>query len=209
MPALWCDLQHPGHNPFGAGLRTVVVFDLGHTTSSDWSSGPLPLGHHREISAEPALPERSACVMFWPKTYGEVTMQCFEYKVVPAPRRGEKTKGAKTTEDRFAHALTVMMNDLGREGWEYVRADTLPCDERVGLTGSKTTYQNMLVFRKTLEVVIPAAHPDLPIPSFPPRREIGVDGAPGDLAATLGPAQHPAGLTPPLGPAAKQNLAAE
>jgi hypothetical protein len=147
--------------------------------------------------------------MFRPDLDKELMMQCFEYKVVPAPRRGEKAKGAKTTEDRFAHVLTVMMNELGREGWEYVRADTLPCDERVGLTGSKTTYQNMLVFRRTAQVALPVADRELPIPSFPPRREITVEGTPSDLAATLGPANRPAGLTPPLGPAAKQNLAAE
>jgi len=77
-------------------------------------------------------------------------MPQFEYKVVPAPRKGEKSKGAKTTPDRFALALTLVMNDLGRDGWEYLRADTLPCDERVGLTGSKTAFQNMLVFRREI-----------------------------------------------------------
>ena len=77
-------------------------------------------------------------------------MQRFEYKVVPAPKRGEKARGVKTTEDRFAHGLTLMMNDLGRDGWEYIRADTLPCEERVGLTGRTTTFQHMLVFRRTI-----------------------------------------------------------
>ena len=78
-------------------------------------------------------------------------MQRFEFKVIPAPKRGEKARGVKTTEDRFAHALTSLMNQLGAEGWDYVRADTLPCEERVGLTGSKTTFQNMLVFRRVLD----------------------------------------------------------
>ena len=77
-----------------------------------------------------------------------MNMQSFEYRVVPAPRRGEKVKGAKTSEDRFAVALMRVMNTLGAEGWEYVRADTLPCDERTGLTGVKTSYLNMLVFRR-------------------------------------------------------------
>ena len=77
-------------------------------------------------------------------------MSAYEYRVVPAPRRGEKARGVKTTEDRFALALTQLMNKLGREGWEYQRSDTLPVEERVGLTGSKTTYQNMLVFRRSL-----------------------------------------------------------
>lgn len=75
-------------------------------------------------------------------------MQRYEYKVIPAPRRGEKAREAKTTEDRFALALTLLMNKMGGEGWDYVRADTLPCDERSGLTGTKTTVQNVLVFRR-------------------------------------------------------------
>jgi hypothetical protein len=77
-------------------------------------------------------------------------MQRFEYKVIPAPKRGEKARGVKTTEDRFAYALTHLMNDLGAEGWEYVRADALPCEERVGFTGTKTTFQNVLVFRRMI-----------------------------------------------------------
>lgn len=75
-------------------------------------------------------------------------MPQYEYKVVPAPQRGEKAKGLKTSGERFAHALMGVMNDLGRDGWEYLRADTLPCEERSGLTGKSTTYQNMLVFRR-------------------------------------------------------------
>ena len=77
-------------------------------------------------------------------------MQAYEYKVVPAPRRGEKARGAKSTADRFAVALMHVMNDLGRDGWEYLRADTLPCEERVGLTGTATHFQHLLVFRRAL-----------------------------------------------------------
>ncbi|MCX7644983.1 MAG: DUF4177 domain-containing protein [Rhodobacteraceae bacterium] len=78
-------------------------------------------------------------------------MTRYEYRVVPAPQRGLKTKGAKTTEARFAHALTTLMNEFARDGWEYLRADTLPCEERVGLTGRTTRFQNMLVFRRALD----------------------------------------------------------
>ena len=77
-------------------------------------------------------------------------MQQFEYRVVPAPRKAEKARGLKTTPERFAHALSQTMNDMAREGWEYLRADTLPCEERAGLTGKTTTYQNMLVFRRAV-----------------------------------------------------------
>lgn len=72
----------------------------------------------------------------------------YEYKVVPAPTRGLKAKGVKTAEDRFAHALETAMNDLAANGWEYLRADTLPSEQREGLLSKTTVYQNMLVFRR-------------------------------------------------------------
>lgn len=84
-------------------------------------------------------------------------MRKFEYMAVPAPTSGTKAKGTKTNEARFALSLTNLLNEMAQDGWEYVRAETLPCDTRKGLTGSQTTYQNILIFRK-LEA--PALHLD-------------------------------------------------
>ncbi|MEN8840122.1 MAG: DUF4177 domain-containing protein [Octadecabacter sp.] len=81
-------------------------------------------------------------------------MTGFEYKVVPAPMRGLKGKGVKGTPARFANALQSVMNDLGADGWEYQRTDTLPVEERVGLTGKNTSFQNMLVFRRVVELAV-------------------------------------------------------
>ncbi|QEE35211.1 DUF4177 domain-containing protein [Octadecabacter sp. SW4] len=78
-------------------------------------------------------------------------MTTYAYKVVPAPTKGQRAKGVKTREGRFANALEVVMNELGAQGWEYQRTDTLPCEERAGLTGRTTTFQNMLVFRRAIE----------------------------------------------------------
>lgn len=78
-------------------------------------------------------------------------MPTYEYKVVPAPQKGLKAKGARTTGARFANALASLMNDFGREGWEYQRAETLPCDERSTLGSKSTSYQNVLVFRRMLQ----------------------------------------------------------
>ncbi|MCF6317438.1 MAG: DUF4177 domain-containing protein [Marinosulfonomonas sp.] len=85
-------------------------------------------------------------------------MSQYEYKVVPAPKKGLKGKGIKGTEDRFANALMTAMNELGAEGWEYQRSDTLPCEERSGIIGKSTTFQNMLVFRR--EVLVEAEMAD-------------------------------------------------
>lgn len=125
-------------------------------------------------------------------------MQRFEFKVIPAPKRGEKARGVKSTEDRFALALTSLMNQLGAEGWDYVRADALPCEERAGFTGTKTTFQNVLVFRRVLGSVTP----DLPASRLLLQEQV----AP---TPRLGPAEVPmAGNAPTLGPA-KPDLAAE
>ena len=79
-------------------------------------------------------------------------MKTHEYRVISAPHQGRKAKGVKTTADRFALALSDVLNEMAADGWEYVRAETLPCDERRGLTGTQTTFQNMLVFRRALDV---------------------------------------------------------
>ena len=134
-------------------------------------------------------------------------MQRYEFQVVPAPRRGEKARGVKPTEDRFALSLTSLMNRMGAEGWDYVRADALPCDERAGLTGTKTSFQNMLVFRRPVLEPAIAAEPVVvagPVVAAPaPEAEIAALPV-----LKLGAALAPAGPAPALGPA-KPDLAAE
>jgi len=76
-------------------------------------------------------------------------MQTYEYKVIPAPNRSKRVKGVKGTAGRFAAVLTQAMNDLAAEGWEYLRSDSLPLEEKQGLLkGRIETYQTMLVFRR-------------------------------------------------------------
>jgi len=110
----------------------------------------------------------------------------FEYKVIPAPTKGLKARGKRSTGDRFANALETVMNELGAEGWEYQRTDTLPCEERDGIMSKTSTYQNMLVFRRNLVVAetaneaAPAEEPKaLPAPAEPaPVAEVAENTAP-------------------------------
>lgn len=116
----------------------------------------------------------------------------FEFKVIPAPRRGVKARGVKTSEDRFALALSQALNAEAAEGWEFLRAETLPLDERSGLTGTKTSFQNLLVFRRALiaDRIAPGPGPDLEAAA--PRLGAATDASPG-TAPALGPAR---GQTP-------------
>lgn len=81
-------------------------------------------------------------------------MPRYEYKVIPAPKKGLRAKGVRGTELRFANTLQEVMNEHGAQGWEYQRTDTLPCEERQGLTGKTTGFQNMLVFRRVIEEAV-------------------------------------------------------
>lgn len=94
-------------------------------------------------------------------------MPRYEYKVVPAPAKGQKAKGVKTPEGRFALSVETVLNQMGAEGWEYLRAELLPSDERSGLTGSATNWRNVLVFRRALDGGTEVFQPeeiDLPAP---------------------------------------------
>ena len=105
----------------------------------------------------------------------------FEYKVVAAPTRGRRVKGVKTAADRFARTLEDAINALAEDGWEYLRTDTLPSEERQGLTGRTTIYQNMLVFRRAVEVAETATTAEIaraPDPVVAPRPAAGPDGEP-------------------------------
>ncbi|MFP1644046.1 DUF4177 domain-containing protein [Pontitalea aquivivens] len=127
-------------------------------------------------------------------------MQQFEYRVIPAPAKGEKDRGLKTGAERFAHALTRAMNDMARDGWEYLRADTLPAEERSGLTSKTTVYHNLLVFRRA---VAAGADPGRVQPPPPERAEAPPAQAhPEEPKARRLLAETPEGAAPRLGPAA-------
>ena len=113
-------------------------------------------------------------------------MQQFEYRIIPAPKRAVKVRGVKTPEDRFAHTLTEVVNELAREGWEYLRADTLPAEERVGFTGKTTVFQHMLVFRRGLLAAhserLPVAKADMSV-LFGDQPSSDIDIDPSTIAA--------------------------
>ncbi|MEP4248486.1 DUF4177 domain-containing protein [Tateyamaria sp.] len=132
-------------------------------------------------------------------------MSGWEYKVVPAPKKGIKGPGIKGAENRFANALEALMNQMGAEGWEYQRAETLPSVERAGLTGSNTEWRNLLVFRRALVDAIDDFEPELlppPVTISPvPMASLAVDTPQADTpepvdAAPSATADHDAAATP-------------
>lgn len=109
----------------------------------------------------------------------------FEYKVIPAPEKGVKAKGVKAPEARFALGVEQAINRLAADGWEYLRSDVLPSQERQGLTGSVTHWRTLLVFRRA---IADDARDDLP------------QAVPGPMAPVI--AAPPAPMAPAVPPVA-------
>ncbi|MEM6906019.1 MAG: DUF4177 domain-containing protein [Pseudomonadota bacterium] len=75
----------------------------------------------------------------------------FEYKAVGAPERGRKKKGAKTRSDRAAAAFEELLQANAVDGWEYLRTDLIPVEERPGMFSRvRESHRAVMVFRRAL-----------------------------------------------------------
>ena len=80
-------------------------------------------------------------------------MQIYEYKVIPAPNRSKRVKGVKGRAGRFAAVLSETMNEQATEGWEYLRSESLPVEEKPNFFKSRVkTYQTVLIFRRKTSI---------------------------------------------------------
>lgn len=78
-------------------------------------------------------------------------MSQFEYKVIPAPTKAKKARAA-SPDARYAMAVSDVLNEEAQNGWDFQRAETLPCEERQGLTGKATVFRTLLVFRRDVGI---------------------------------------------------------
>ncbi|WP_298261563.1 DUF4177 domain-containing protein [uncultured Litoreibacter sp.] len=102
-------------------------------------------------------------------------MTQYEYQVVPAPRKGKSARKIKGVEAKFANTISLVMNEMAAEGWEYFRAETLPCEERQGLTGKTIKYHSMLIFRREISAEVETPESVAPAVAAPVETE---DAAP-------------------------------
>jgi hypothetical protein len=101
-------------------------------------------------------------------------MTHYDYKVVPAPKRARKVKGIRAPDELFALTLTEAINEVARQGWEYVRAEHLQAEASRGwLRSASQGEQTVLVFRRERESLGPRlaavrAEPEAPVPPDAP-----------------------------------------
>ncbi len=97
-------------------------------------------------------------------------MKGIEYKVVPAPRRARSVRGVKGKAEQFARNLQDIITEEARGGWEYVRADLIPCEEKPGFFSRRQEiHRAMLVFRKLPPAPAPTVMAAAPEPARGPR----------------------------------------
>lgn len=91
----------------------------------------------------------------------------YEYKTVAAPRRARKARGVKGPEALLAHAMSEIIAAEAAQGWEYLRADSLPVEEGGGMfSRAATVWRAVLVFRRPAAKRAEAAPPAQPAPEF-------------------------------------------
>lgn len=91
----------------------------------------------------------------------------YEYKVISAPERADKVKGLKRPEDRFAHKVEEVLNDMAAAGWSFLRAETLPGEERRLLRSQSVTHNLLVFYREATDTEHAESHTAIP-DSVPP-----------------------------------------
>lgn len=83
-------------------------------------------------------------------------MTSYEYKVTPAPKKLRRVKGMSGTPELLAAMIAEAVNAAAREGWEYVRAESLPVSEPGGwFRRGAEVVETVLIFRRPRETVGP------------------------------------------------------
>jgi hypothetical protein len=73
----------------------------------------------------------------------------YEYRVIPAPKRLKRIKGTSSTSELFAATLTDAINAEARDGWEYVRSESLSAEEPAGwLRRAAIVEETVMIFRR-------------------------------------------------------------
>ncbi|WP_111429023.1 DUF4177 domain-containing protein [Rhodobacteraceae bacterium DSL-40] len=104
-------------------------------------------------------------------------MSYFDYKAIPAPRRSKKARGVREPAELLALTITDTINEQAREGWEFLRAETLPAETPRGLFRRAVEEPvSLLIFRREresreprlearVEALRPAPEPAAPRPA--------------------------------------------
>lgn len=128
----------------------------------------------------------------------------FEYKVIPAPDRADRVKGMKRPEDRFAHRVECVLNDMAAAGWSFLRTESLPAEERRLLRSEQRTHTLLVFYREAGDEAgqhpAPVADPGHEAPSLQAAPSLGAASR-----HDAGPASRPEPPAPAPAPPHEEN----
>jgi hypothetical protein len=83
-------------------------------------------------------------------------MSYYDYKVVAAPKYARRVKGVRGPAELFAMTLAETINEVARQGWEYLRAETMAAESPRGwFRRAVATEHTVLIFRRPRENLSP------------------------------------------------------
>lgn len=86
----------------------------------------------------------------------------FEYKCVGAPERPKRQRGTRSRSERVALAMQEAISAEAVDGWEYLRTDLVPVEEKAGFfSRTQEVHRAVLIFRRERGAVRPE-HPAPP-----------------------------------------------
>src|SRR5690625_1018622 len=75
----------------------------------------------------------------------------YEYKCVGAPEEPRRQRGVRAWSDRAALAMQEVITAEAVDGWEYLRTDLLPVEEKDGFfSRARRTQRAVLIFRREI-----------------------------------------------------------
>jgi hypothetical protein len=73
----------------------------------------------------------------------------FEYKCVGAPERPKRLRGSWSRSDRVALAMQEIIDAEAVDGWEYLRTDLVPVEEKASFfSRTQEVHRAVLIFRR-------------------------------------------------------------
>ena len=116
----------------------------------------------------------------------------FEYKCVGGPERPKRLRGTWSRSDRVALAMQDIINAEAVDGWEYLRTDLVPVEEKASFLGrTQEVHRAVLIFRRetVVERPVQAARPrlggaDARSVAAMPENEVPLPGEPADARET-------------------------
>lgn len=91
----------------------------------------------------------------------------YEYKCIAAPEKARRRRGAKTRTDRVALVVEEILQAETKGGWEYLRADLFPVEEKSGIFGrTQEVHRAVLVFRRATGASSAGVHQQFAAPTL-------------------------------------------